>query len=553
MKLLSSSSCLLFLLSFLAFSSFPAISASATRKIADSRKFILEAGNLAPWATGFLQFTPASVPAYAPDAKFPLVLAAKQTDRPDILRRFKHYRGGWDITNRHYWTSVGFTGAAGFILASLWFVSFGFILAVHRCCRWGISLKTKDRNSRRISLALLLVFTCAAAIGCILLSVGQNEFHGEMMDTMSFVVNQSDFTVQILRNVTGYLSLAKTINVDQVFLPSDVKDEIDKLTVDLNDAATTLKEKTSENSAKIRKALNTVRYALIVVAAVMLVLALLGLLLSVLGHQHAIYIFIFSGWLLVVITFILCGVFVILNNAISDTCTAMKEWVEYPQAETALSNILPCVDERTSNQTLYQSKEVILQLVNVVNTAVDTIANSNLPMQSSPYGYNQSGPLMPSLCCPFDSRLDNQQCKPQEVSLANASMVWENYTCTVSASGICTSPGRVTPEIYSQLMAAVNVTYALYHYAPLLLSLQDCNFVRDTFTTITTLYCSHLEHYLKMVNAGLALISVGVMLCLVLWIVYANRPRREEVFVKLPAAKVAVGSNTSTGNEVESC
>ena len=32
-----------------------------------------------------------------------LVLAAKRTDRPDILRGFKRYRGGWDITNRHYW------------------------------------------------------------------------------------------------------------------------------------------------------------------------------------------------------------------------------------------------------------------------------------------------------------------------------------------------------------------------------------------------------------------------------------------------------------------
>lgn len=110
----------------------------------------------------------------------------------------------------------------------------------------------------------------------------------------------------------------------------------------------------------------------------------------------------------------------------------------------------------------------------------------------------------------------------------------------------------MTPEIYSELVAAVNVSYALDYYAPLVLSLQDCKFVRDTFTTITTMYCPHLEQYLKMVNAGLALISVGVMLCLVLWIVYANRPRREEVFAK-PVVMVAGSRKQSAGNEGELC
>ena len=62
----------------------------------------------------------------------------------------------------------------------------------------------------------------------------------------------------ILRNVTQYLSLAKTISVAQVFLPSDVMDDIDKLNMDLNIAADTLTEKTSQNSAKIKKVINAV-------------------------------------------------------------------------------------------------------------------------------------------------------------------------------------------------------------------------------------------------------------------------------------------------------
>ncbi|KAL2518907.1 hypothetical protein Adt_15154 [Abeliophyllum distichum] len=472
-----------------------------------------------------------------------LVLAKNRTKRPDILSGFHKYRGGWDIANKHYWASVGFTGAGAFILAVLWFVSFGLALVVHHLCGWKINMKGKESSwSLRICLIMLIVFTSAAAIGCILLSVGQDDFHGEALLTLNYVVNQSDYTVQTLRNVTTYLSLAKTVSVAQIFLPSDVMDDIDQLNVDLNTASNTLEQKTNENSSKMRRIFHTVRSALITVAAVMLLISLLGLVLSILGHQHAIYVFIISGWLLVAVTFILCGVFVILNNAISDTCMAMGEWVENPHAETALSNILPCVDQRTTNQTLFKSKQVINDIVNIVNQYIDSAANANLPPQAVPYYFNQSGPAIPHLCYPYDSQLQERQCSAEEVPMANASLVWQNYTCNVSASGFCSSVGRLTPQMYLELVAALNISYALEHYTPLLLSLQNCDFVRDTFREITLFYCPPLKHSLQIVNAGLALISVGVMLSLALWILYANRPQREEALAKI-SSRMRSGCN----------
>ncbi|KAI3453096.1 hypothetical protein Pfo_009759 [Paulownia fortunei] len=498
----------------------------------DPFKSILGEENLGSWKDEILSSN-GEAPGPANDVST-LVLAENRTKRPDILSRFHKYRGGWDIASKHYWASVGFSGAAAFIVAVLWFISFGLALAVHYFCGWKINISGKESSwSLRICLLLLVLFTSAAAIGCILLSVGQDEFHGEALDTLNYVVNQSEYTVQTLRNVTEYLSIAKTVNVAQIFLPSDVKDDIDRLNVDLNTAADTLEQKTNENSSQIQKVFNAVRSALITVAAVMLLISILGLVLSILGHQHAIHIFVISGWLLVAVTFILCGVFVILNNAITDTCLAMGEWVENPHAETALSNILPCVDQRTTNQTLFKSKQVINDIVNIVNGFVGSVANSNPPPQAASSYYNQSGPLIPQLCYPYDSKLQDRPCSAQELSMANASLVWQNYTCTVSAYGLCSSVGRLTPNMYTELLAAVNVSYALEHYAPPLLSFQNCNFVRDTFRSITSSYCPPLEHHLRTVNAGLALISVGVMLSLALWIMYANRPQREEVFAKL--------------------
>ncbi|XP_065881996.1 uncharacterized protein [Euphorbia lathyris] len=436
--------------------------------------FILGEENLGAWRNGMSEAATAVAEAPGPSSDDnTLVLAAKRTNRPDVLRHFQHYRGGWNITNRHYWASVGFTGAPGFIIGIIWFFIFGLALALRYFFQWRINIKGEEsERSQRICLILLIVFTCAAASGCILLSIGQDDFHSEALHTLKYVVNQSDYTVQTLRNVTDYLSLAKIISVAHLFLPSNVLGDIDKLNIDLNSAADTLNEKTNQNAEKIVKVFKAVRSALITVAVVMLILAVLGFLLSIFRHQHAIHIFVVSGWLLVAVTFILCGGFMILNNAISDTCTAMEEWVENPHAVTALSSILPCVDQSTTNKTLIQSKQVINGIVTVVNTYVYTFADAN-PSPTEFNYYNQSGPLLPPLCYPFDYNLQDRQCAPQEVSLTNASMVWQNYMCEVSPSGQCTTVGRVTPDAYNQLVAAVTECYALEHYAPLLLSLQD--------------------------------------------------------------------------------
>ncbi|KAL4569407.1 hypothetical protein LXL04_025043 [Taraxacum kok-saghyz] len=530
-------------------------SVSCTSSLSDDHsKFILGKDNFGHWRNGILSSTPANLaPSPSNDPSSTLVLAGSRTKRPDILNNFKRYHDGWDITNKHYWASVGFTGVAAFTLAILWFVSFGLAMIIHHCCGWRIDIKGNESSgSQRICLILLIVFTCGSSIGCILLSVGQDQFHGKAMETLNFVVNQSDYTVQTLVNVTEYMSLAKTVNVAEVFLPSDVKDDIDRLNIDLNNAANTLKLKTNQNSHTITTVFDAVRLSMIAVAVVMLLVSLLGLFLSILGHKNIIYIFIISGWLLVAVTFILCGAFVIINNAITDTCMAMGQWVDNPHAETALSNILPCVDQSTTNDTLYKSKLVVNDITNIINGFIGTFANSNAPpgRWNSNY-YNQSGPLMPYLCYPYDSQLRDLECPSQLVSMANASVVWQNYTCSVSESSYCTSTGRLTPEMYQQLVGAVNISYALQHYAPPLLSLQDCNFVRETFRIITSDHCPPLEDRLRMVNTGLALVSVGVMFSLALWIMYANRPQREEVFGKI-SLKMMGKCNGDMSVDVES-
>ncbi|KAL6848274.1 hypothetical protein ACP4OV_022402 [Aristida adscensionis] len=477
-----------------------------------------EVRNLGPWAKGLLNGMPeaaAGPAAMAPVSKYPLVLAEERTRRPDVLHHLEMYEGGWNVTNKHYWA-----GVSGFLLAALWFILFG-IAAAGRCCFRSRIGKGKVSFADVVRPVLLVVFALSLIVGCIVLLYGQSEFHEEATRTMDFVVNQSDFTIQTLRNVTEYLTFAKTITVAALYLPSDVQGQIDNLKGDLTKAADTISQKTTENYKRIRKVLHNVSVALICIAVLLPLLAFLGYVLELYGPKYTVYIFVTLCWKLVAILFVLLGIFLIVNSTAKDTCEAMDEWAQYPQAETALSNILPCVDESTTNRTLYQSKKVVVVLVSIVNRAISALSNRK-PHHKHP------GKMMPYLCSPYDANLNDRQCKSREVTFDNATTAWQNFTCMAQDTDLCSGNRTLNPVVYSQLVVAANVSYALYHYAPVLLNLQDCKFVRATFSAIASQYCPRLERDLRFIAAGLALIASGFVLYL-LWLLFADRPQREEV------------------------
>ncbi|PPR84966.1 hypothetical protein GOBAR_AA35740 [Gossypium barbadense] len=241
--------------------------------------------------------------------------------------------------------------------------------------------------------------------------------------------------------------------------------------------------------------------------------------------------FLFTCWLLVTGTFILCGTFLVLHNVAADTCVAMHDWMQNPTAHTALDDILPCVDNATTQETLLKSREVTSQLVEVINTVITNVSNINFSPNFPTMYFNQSGPLVPVLCNPFSADLTERTCTAGELNADNATEVWRNYVCQVSPTGICTTTGRITPALYDQMTAAVNVGSALYNYAPFLVQLQDCTFVRETFTGVYVEHCPGLRRYSRWVYIGLVMVSTSVMLSLIFWVIY-GRERRHRLYTK---------------------
>lgn len=116
---------------------------------------------------------------------------------------------------------------------------------------------------------------------------------------------------------------------------------------------------------------------------------------------------------------------------VTDSCVAMDEWVRYPAAHTALDEILPCIDNATTQETLLRSKDVTYQIVTVVNFFISNVSNQDPPPNIGMpllVNFRQSGPKVPTLCNPFNPDYSNRQCASGEVDFSNANTVTKQQT-----------------------------------------------------------------------------------------------------------------------------
>ncbi|KAL2338179.1 hypothetical protein Fmac_012625 [Flemingia macrophylla] len=470
------------------------------------------------------------------NANSTLTLAAERTHRVDPSNDFKYYDGGWDITNSHYLLSVAFSGAAFAAIGVIWFVIVALCFTIIACvccccCRKRKSRTDYSRKTYTISFIFLSLFLIMTIIGGAFLYNGLEKFQATARDVSDVLVSRANTVVDIIHNTLSDLAAAKNIQVSSFTLPDEIKQGIEK--AELFNNQTAFIKSQAEETAKISiELLDAVSYSLIVVGTTMLLLTTIGFIISIFGWRVIVYILLLIGWILVTCTFILSGVTLIVHNGVADTCVAMEEWVQHPLNHTALSKLLPCMDETAAQKTLDITKNTSSQVVTLVNAFLTNIANKDMrPQQDRDIYYNQSGPSIPPLCNPFYPNMTERPCPPSEVDLKGAQTAYENFICDTSPTGVCITMGRLTPSLYSKVMVATNLSNTLHLNGPLLARLVDCSFVVDTFAEISKTGCPPFRRYSNQVFICLVLVSVAVMFSVILWVVFV-RERRLQISSK---------------------
>ncbi|KAB1214913.1 hypothetical protein CJ030_MR5G024519 [Morella rubra] len=419
-----------------------------------------------------------------------------QFKRPDPLSHFHRYNGGFDIRNKHYWSSAAFTGVHGYAIAGVWLLcGLGFGIAVtvkNPSSSSGLFIKHLDHHYFLMFL-LLLLFTFLA-IGTDQVSVCASSWVSRVASSVVLASIQSTLwrTEKLKRTILkmggdARQAIQKVIHamteMQFLLLPYDPNTSLTLNTTShrLGRESRIIRSFVDKTGHSFDLAIHTSYTAHLVIVAINLAMVVAALVLLLL-HWH-------PG----------------LTTFADDTCSAFAEFEQNPQ-NNSLSSLLPCMNppsaERIMVGTGYTIHTYIAQL------------NSKITEYYRVLGLDeQSGDLfgVKKICQPFSGAPSYsympESCPKGVIQVGDLPNVLARFTCHENhSSEDCESDGKFLPEASYDIVSAFSrsVQYLLDVY-PDLQSLTECSFVKNIFSDIVSHQCRPFKEKLIRIEEDTSL------------------------------------------------
>ncbi|XP_051118377.1 uncharacterized protein LOC127242741 [Andrographis paniculata] len=441
------------------------------------------------------------------------------TVRADPLDGLKKYRGGYDVTNKHYWSSTAFTGFPGYILAAIWLFSGvgygGFLLVRMACCngRKKANIRLPCSNNCHLwPLLFAVFFTVLAVLGCGLVLGGNAKFHSTANTVIDIIIDTADEASDTIYTTTGAMkemstSLGRVTGNSQAtrFLTS-TSERLDKQADDIHRQA-------AKNRRLIDKGIKIVYIVTTVAISLTLTTVLALLALGVLKFQRIARILIVLCWIFTVICWLFFGIYLFLQNFAGDTCTALKGFQEDPY-NNSLSSILPCDELLSAKSVLSDVSAEIYDMVNEVNLNISTSYGSFV-----------------QICNPFSPPPSHDyqpwDCPPSSIPIGNIPRMLRLLVCPDDAGGeTCNGGILVAANEYYTVEAYTTSIQRLLDVYPGMESLVECQTVKDAFGEILESHCGPLKRYVRIVWASAAFLSIVMAALVLVWTVGAAHSLR---------------------------
>ncbi|XP_010258498.1 PREDICTED: uncharacterized protein LOC104598245 [Nelumbo nucifera] len=431
------------------------------------------------------------------------------TVRVDPLDHFKKYRGGYDITNKHYWSSTVFTGVYGYAIGIIWFlcgmIYGGFLLATNLCCTKKRKLKRRQACSKQCYLWPILlgtIFTFLAIIASGVVLGGTSRFHSRAKTVINIIMDTADEasrtlynTTEAMRDIRDNLKSSEEVRKASGFLNSTSRR--------LDYQAADIERQARKNRRLINRGLKIV-YATTTVAISLNLVAVVALSVSVyLKLPRAFHLLIIVCWILTVLCWVGFGIYFFLERFTGDTCTAFEDFQQDPSNST-LGSILPCDELVSAKSVLQDVSKGIYNLVNQVNANISELKASTFPN-------------IAYICNPFsappDYNYQPENCPLNTIKIGDIPQVLKAFTCSGN-TGTCTGE-LISDADFKTVEAYTSSIQNLLNSFPGMESLVDCQLVKDAFSEILSRHCHPMKKYVRMVWASMVVLST-IMVALVL-------------------------------------
>ncbi|PIA33946.1 hypothetical protein AQUCO_03900067v1 [Aquilegia coerulea] len=441
------------------------------------------------------------------------------TIRIDPLDNFNKYKGGFDITNKHYWSSTAFTGIYGYSIGAFWLlcgVLFGgYLLATTLCCanRKNRKLQKRVPCSRQcylwpiifgVSFTFLAIIISGVVIG------GTTRFHSRAKTVMNIIIDTADGASDTIYNVTGAMRGIR----DNIALSNEGDETSNFLNTTsqrLDMDAAELSREAKKNRRLIDKGLKIVYIATVTIVSINLVAVIALSVCGFLKFRKAFYMLLILCWLMAALCWVSFGLYFFLEKFTGDTCTALGDFQQDPH-NNSLSSIVPCDELISAESVLLDTRVGLFNLINEVNQNISTI---QLPASL--------GPNLVRICNPFSSapeyNYQPENCPPNTIRIGDIPRVLKMFTCSDVAT--CGERQYLSNDNFKTVEAYTSSIQNLLNAFPGMESLVDCQVVKDAFTEILSKHCKPLKKFVKMVWASMVALSTIMVVLVLTWAVKA--------------------------------
>ncbi|KAJ0937694.1 putative transmembrane protein [Helianthus annuus] len=444
------------------------------------------------------------------------------TVRPDPLENLKKYRGGYDVTNVHYWSSTAYTGIAGYVLGALWLlcgVVFGAFLVVTTCCKTNKKLKRHKKPTfhKQYYLWHILIaafFTLLALVGTSLVLGGNAKFHSRADKIIDIIIDTADDASTTIYNTTGAMKMTRA-NLQGTNVDASTTRFLESTSRQLDSTADDIQRQARKNRHKIDLGLRILYIVSTVIFALNLVAVIALTAVGVVKVRRVLHILIVLCWLITVLCWVFFGAYFFLSRFAGDTCTALEGFQQDPY-NNSLSSILPCDQLLSAESVLNDVSAGVYNLVNEVN------ANLSRIQQDSSFG----------VCNPFSGppeyNYQPNNCSEDEIRIGDIPELLKLITCVDPVDGICNGGIPVSGNDFRTVVAYTSSIQILLNTYPGMESLLQCQTVKDAFSEIIENHCTPVKRDVKIVWAGLVFLSIVMVFLVLTWTVesYYERNHR---------------------------
>ncbi|KAD6453379.1 hypothetical protein E3N88_08084 [Mikania micrantha] len=437
------------------------------------------------------------------------------TVRPDPLENLRKYRGGYDITNVHYWSSTAYTGIAGYVLGALWLlcdVVFGIYLVATICCKTNRNLKkhkkpTSQKQHYLWHIILAAFFTLLAIVGTGLVLGGNAKFHSRADKIIDIIIDTADDASKTIYNTTGAMKVTRT-NLQGTNVDASTTRFLESTSRQLDSTADDIQRQARKNRHKIDLGLRILYVVSTVIFALNLVAVIALAVVGVMKIRRVLHMLIALCWLITVLCWVFFGAYFFLSRFAGDTCTALEGFQQDPY-NNSLSSILPCDQLLSAESALTDVSAGVYDLVNEVNANISRI------QQDSSFG----------VCNPFsgppDYNYQPNNCSENDIRIGDIPELLRLITCVDPANGVCNGGIPISGKDFRTAVAYTSSIQILLNSYPGMESLLHCQTVKDAFADILEHHCKPVKRDVKIVWAGLVFLSIVMVFLILTWTVEA--------------------------------